>query len=491
MRRTSSLIRMAALIALVNGFALPLRAAEPPKNTDERSDFTHEITTETVYYKNGPQQMRPPDGKLSAGTKVRLLREAGSYSLVQTAGGVTAYVAADALKEAGRSRKVEVTPQVREIAESNNAFAIDLYRQLSAQDGNLFFSPASISTALAMAWAGAEGETQRQMAGVLHLQKAKAPIPEDQLHEAFGTLSASLNSQSKNYQLSMANRLWGQKTYPFHPQYLETTRDSYGAELASIDFRQSEAARQTINDWIAEQTSGRIENLIPPGVLNAMTRLVLTNAIYFKGAWAEDFSKQATKDAAFHLTGGRDVMVPMMHQAEDFRYGESEDVQLLELPYGGYELSMVVVLPKRNDGLPALEKALTAENARAWLSSMRRREVQVYLPRFKMTSQFKLAETLQSLGMMLPFSEQADFSGMSTAEDLMISEVIHKAFVDVNEEGTEAAAATAVVIAPASAPVGEPERPVVFRADHPFVFMIRDNRTGAILFLGRVTDPSE
>ena len=336
-----------------------------------------------------------------------------------------------------------------------------------------------------MAYAGAEGETERQMADVLHFE-----LPEGRLHAAYGTLAAVLNAGTKDYRLSTANRLWGQNTYPFHDEYLATTRDQYRAELARIDFAQTEQARQTINAWVEKQTAGKIADLIPPGVLEPITRLVLTNAVYFKGNWADEFPKGATEEADFHVTSDKTTRVPLMHQTDEFGYAESDGLQVLAMPYAGRDLSMVVLLPTDADGLADLEKRLTAENLASWTSGLGERKVRVFLPRFKMTSEFSLKETLQALGMTLPFSEtEADFSGISSAEELMISAVVHKAYVEVNEQGTEAAAASAVLIAPRSAPFERPEQPPVFRADHPFVFLIRDNRTGAILFLGRVVNP--
>lgn len=379
--------------------------------------------------------------------------------------------------------KVNVTEQSRAVAQSSNQFAFDLYGQLRRQEGNLFFSPASISTALAMADAGAAGETRRQMDETLHFE-----LPPDDLNAGFAALSQLLHSRGDKQRLSMANRLWGQKSYAFRPEFLETTRRYFGAELASLDFARSEQARRTINAWVEEQTQGKIADLIPPGVLDATTRLVLTNAIYFKGAWEHEFTKQATRDEAFHLSKQQETKAPMMRQTHEFRYAETPEAQILELPYAGGELAMVLLLPKAIDGLPELETQLSQEKVDKWLAKLKSRDVQTLLPRFKLTSQFQLSETLRTLGMALAFSDQADFSGISAQEGLKITAVVHKAFVDVNEEGTEAAAATGVVFGPTAAPVRE--KPVVFRADHPFIFLIRDRRTGAMLFVGRVVDPT-
>ncbi|HUY88631.1 MAG TPA: serpin family protein [Pirellulales bacterium] len=246
--------------------------------------------------------------------------------------------------------KLEVTADVRAVARSGNELAFDLYGRLRETQGNLFFSPASISTALAMVYAGARGDTEIQMARTLHFE-----LPDERLLAGFATFSQALNSGGKNYQLTMANRLWGQKSYAFRPKYLEITREQFGAELATLDFARSEAARQTINRWIEQQTNDKIADLIAPGALNAMTRLVLTNAIYFKGAWRHEFWKNATAAAPFHLSKQKDVQAPLMHQVEDFPYAETDEAQIVALPYYGGDLSLVVLLPKEIDGLKKLE----------------------------------------------------------------------------------------------------------------------------------------
>ena len=364
----------------------------------------------------------------------------------------------------------------------NNAFALALYAKLRAEDqGNLFLSPYSISTALAMTYAGAKGKTAAEMAEVLHFT-----VPQEQLHPGFAALTAKLHGDIKKegYQLRIANRLWGQAGYHFLPTFLQVTRDHYGAELAQVDFAQdTEAARHTINAWVEEKTEEKIKDLLAQGVLDSGTTLVLTNAIYFKGDWQRKFEAKATKDAPFLLTPQKKVTVPMMRQRGKFAYGVVGNVQVLELPYVGKDLSMFVLLPKEVDGLADLEKSLSVETLNTWTSGLREQTVEVLLPKFKMTSGFRLEKVLGAMGMPLAFSDKADFSGMTGQRGLFISAVIHKAFIDVNEEGTEAAAATAVVMrAPA------PPNPI-FRADHAFLFLIRDNRTGSILFLGRMMNP--
>ncbi len=374
------------------------------------------------------------------------------------------------------------------VAEMSNSFAFDLYEQLrSGQDGNLFFSPGSLSTALAMTYAGAQGETAEQMAQVLHFA-----MPQEELHPAYAALQRTWNvddPKESGFRLSVANRLWGQRDYDFRQEFLKITRENYDAELAQVDFvRQAELTRLEINAWVEAQTQDKIKDLIPPGVLNDLTRLVLTNAIHFKGDWTEPFSKSATQEAPFHVSRSEKVDVPLMFRQDDFQFWEGEDLKMLELPYGKGELSMLILLPNDIEGLPALEARFNAENLSRWKAEMRTKEVRVHLPRFELTSEFQLADNLSAMGMPMAFSPgKADFSGMSTEEELYISAVIHKAFVDVNEEGTEAAAATGIAVA-ATAFI-EPEEPKVFRADHPFVFLIQDNRTSAILFLGRLLKP--
>ncbi len=376
------------------------------------------------------------------------------------------------------------------VAAGNDQFATDLYARLrSGKSSNLFFSPYSISTALAMTDAGAKGETEKQMSQVLHFS-----LPLDKLHPAFSALRQSLIPKDKTpgYQLRVANRLWGQQGFHFLPTYLQVTKDDYGAELGLVDFKQqTESARTTINSWVEQQTENKIKDLLAPGVLNAETRLVLTNAIYFKATWQYKFEKTATVDANFNVSTTKEVSVPMMHQTTQLSYAENDDVQFLEMPYGVGKPAMVILLPKKTEGLEALEKEVTSENVQKWTGSLKPRLVKVSLPKFKMTSQFSLKDVLESMGMTLAFSNKADFTGMSTVEPLSISAVIHQAFVDVDEEGTEAAASTAVPVKAKSASISKPEEPVEFRADHPFVYMLRDRQTGSILFLGRMVNPKE
>lgn len=384
------------------------------------------------------------------------------------------------------------------VVEGNNKFALELYAKLREQEGNLFFSPYSISTALAMTYAGAWGETEAQMAEVLHFPAfvtgdKKAPsllVPgRKAFRSAFGAIIKDLNTRGEKggYELSVANALWCQKGYGFLKEFLELIKTNYGGGFNEVDFvTAAESVRQTINAWVEKETKDKIKELIKPGILNKFTRLVLTNAIYFKGNWARQFKEENTRDAPFTLISGEKIDIPMMNQTAEFNYIEAEDFQVLELPYVNDELSMIILLPKEFDGLVSIEKTLTPENFSDWLAKLRKCKVIVSAPKFRMTWEFELAKVLKSMGMADAFSGTADFSGMNGKRDLFISAVIHKAYVDVNEEGTEAAAATAVVMRLTSA---KPEEIPVFRADHPFLFLIRDNCSGSILFIGRVMNP--
>ncbi len=375
------------------------------------------------------------------------------------------------------------------VVQGSNEFAFDLYARMRADNGNLFFSPTSISTALAMALSGASGETAAQMAKSLHFE-----VPKDQLDAAMRDMLATWKSKEKKqgYQLSVANRLWAQTGQPFLPAYLAVTRTDYGAELARLDFaRHAEESRQTINQWVEDQTAGKIKDLILSAAQLSGARLVLTNAVYFKGDWTDPFKKNLTKDEDFQLSAQQTVKAPLMHTRHHFRYAASDGLQVLELPYGDRSLSLIVLLPETKDGLAKLEERLTFANWQRWTQNLASREVIVFLPRFKTTTQIAMSPLLQSLGITSAFSPQmADFSGMTGSRDFYISAVLHKAYVDVNEEGTEAAAATGIIMRATAVRVPRPEQPPVFRADHPFVFAIRDNRNGAVLFIGRLADPT-
>ena len=395
---------------------------------------------------------------------------------------------------AGRSDPVDSGPvdeqAVPAIVAGNTEFALDLYARLRTGDGNRFVSPYSLSTVLAMTYAGARGATAEEMAATLHF-----PAKSEELDLGFHALIRRINAHSRDktppYLLTTANALWGQSGEPFLPGFLDRTRASYGASLQVLDFAADrERAASTINRWAETQTGGKIKDLLPVSALDANTSLVLTNAVYFKGDWKDKFAEVMTKnDDVFLAPGGRKVAVAMMRQTHQFRQVEGETFQALELPYAGDDLSMVVLLPKTADGLAELEAALTPANLTDWLGKLTSATVAVELPRFTLTERVDLKEVLMSMGMRSAFDlEKADFTGMRATRDLFLSAVLQKAFVDVNEKGTEAAAAAAVAVGKRAMPIGEPKL-VRFRADHPFVFLIRDLRTGTLLFLGRLVDP--
>lgn len=374
---------------------------------------------------------------------------------------------------------------VKTTVRGNTRAAAALFAQLREKEGNHFLSPYSISSALAMTYAGARGATATEMATALHF------IPElERLMPAFGTLNRTINGDDKprSYQLSVANALWGRKDYRFLPDFLKLTRDHFGANIEELDFQKTpEAARAHINRWVERQTNLRIKDLLPPGFIVPDTTLVLTNAIYFKGDWLVQFKKDQTKEDTFKLGAGGTLKTPFMNRTdESLACFETTDLQGVELPYKGKELSMVILLPRKEDGLAALEKQLSEEKLAEWLKLLRRREVKLSLPKFKMTVEYDLVPALKKMGIKKAFVPGgADLTGLSGASNLYISGVVHKAFVEVNEEGTEAAAATGVGIRATSVP----PPPLVFRADRPFLFLIRDVRNDSVLFLGRLAKP--
>jgi serine protease inhibitor len=371
--------------------------------------------------------------------------------------------------------------------EGNTKFALNLYGQLRTQPGNLFFSPYSISTAISMTAAGAKGKTATQINQVFSFN-----LPSASQHPAFAQLTYQL-TDAQGYQLSIANRLWAQKDFPLLPPFVKTTQDFYGAPIESLNFANATEASGKINAWVAKQTQNQIKNLLSPEDLDCNTRLVLTNAIYFKGNWLNQFESGKTKNEPFTLASGEKQQMPMMSQSQKFGYAKFENLQVLEMPYQGNKLSLVILLPANPDGLPKLEGTLTADNLQKWLS-FSQREVRVYVPKFTFEQGFNLKDVLSQMGMADAFSNQpgvADFSGISNKENLFVSDVIHKAFVEVYEEGTKAAAATAVTMCttgPCPSPL--PPSPPIFRADHPFLFLIRERESGTIVFMGRFADPS-
>lgn len=383
--------------------------------------------------------------------------------------------------------------------QSNNALAVAMYKQLAEPDqqaDNLFFSPTSIAAALMLTYEGSRNQTQAEFEKVLSLKG------DDRLaaHKAYAGMLGRLTGEGKPYELSVANALWGEQTMPFRDAFLETVRAHYAASFESVDFKRDfENQRKRINGWVEKRTHDRIKDLLPDGSLDDLTRLVLVNAIYFKAPWAIDFDEGATQPQPFYVMSqkpGDDratVQVPMMRQfMEHYRYADMDGFNALTMVYKGGDLSMLVLLPDDKAGLPALETKLSAELIAKTVSAMKGEVVNLWLPKWETTQDYDLVPALKALGMKGAFAARtADFTGLSDsaeAEDLYISGVFHKAFIAVDEEGTEAAAATAVVVLAESAAIAE--EPIDFRCDHPFIYLIRDNRTGAVLFMGRVTDPS-
>jgi serpin B len=372
---------------------------------------------------------------------------------------------------------------IQEVVNANNKFAFDLYSELDkSENGNIFYSPYSISAALAMTYEGAKGQTADEMKSVFHFPESSTLRPN------FAAIYNEINKKDKPYKLSTGNALWAQQDYKFLDEYLSTVEKYYGGKAANVDFvRETEKSRQTINTFIEEQTNNKIKDLIPEGILDASTVLVLTNAIYFKGKWTWEFDKSDTSEQDFKTTPTNTIKTPMMYMKNDkakFNYADVGDLQILELPYKGEEISMLILLPTEN--LNAIEPSLTAEKLEEWKSQMKEDKLDaIYLPKFEFDTKYFMKETLSKMGMPTAFGN-ADFSGMDGTKSLFIDAVIHQAFIKVDEEGTEAAAATAVVMTKEAVMQRK-----IFRADHPFIFIIQEKETGNILFMGRVTDPTK
>jgi serpin B len=376
------------------------------------------------------------------------------------------------------------------LVQGNQHFSCDLYRQLaSQQEGNLAFSPHSISTALMMTLAGAgpESKTKEQMRQVL-----RQTLFGEQLHESAGKLRVRLQrSQNSNHtQLLSANRLWCQQGTSFKASFLENMQRNYGAEPAQLDFvRQPQQARQIINAWVAWKTGDAVRQLLGPEAISAETQLVLTNAVSFQGKWSQAFSRESTSVQLFQASNTRSIPIAMMQQTNRFLYAEDDRLQVIEIPYGQQnELSLVVFLPRKMDGYRELEENLSAVMIDRWLSQLRDKEVEFQLPKFQLDSRFALVGALKSLGMKRPFTEgEADFSGIDGKRDHVLKDVLHQTVIQVSEEGTTAFAATAPIISKVSMRLYQGPK---FHANHPFLFLIRDRKTGTLLFMGRLTDPT-
>ncbi len=380
----------------------------------------------------------------------------------------------------------------------NSAFAFDLYQVLRTDtDDNLFYSPYSVSLALAMTYAGARATTAQQMADTLRFT-----LPPDRLHPAFNALDLDLTGRGvaeapsvpetqepTRFQLHLANAIWGQSGYAFQTEFLDVLARYYGAGLRTLDFQNApEAARGTINEWVSEQTEERIQDLLPPDAIHALTRLVLTNAIYFNAGWIYPFEEYATEEELFTLLDGSQVTVPMMNQTERFGYSAGNGYQAVQLPYHN-NIAMLIMLPEEGR-FADFEAALDAQQVQAVVDDLSFSDVKLKMPKFEIeAARFSLRDALTTMGMPDAFDpDLADFSGMDGTRELFIDNVIHQASITVDEEGTEAAAATAVIVGVTSAPM-EPSTPVEMTIDRPFVFMIRDTTTGTILFVGRIVHP--
>jgi len=367
---------------------------------------------------------------------------------------------------------------------NNNLFAFELYQRIRSEKTNTFFSPYSISAALAMTYAGARGESEKQISKVLHFE-----TNQKHFHPAYKALLDYISglNQKDSIEISTANSMWAQKNYPFRDEYFKLVTGNYDAGLQNIDFRNdTENARKTINKWVEDKTKNKIQNLLVPGILTDLTRLVLVNAIYFYGSWDKAFDVKSTKKFDFFIDDANKVQADFMFKEDQYRFAENEQYKVVEIPYAGKTLSMLVVLPNSPNNIDGLEKQLDKNSYDHWLSMLTERRIKLYLPKFKTTSEFDLSDALKKMGMPHPFSMDADLSGMTGKMDLMIDKVIHKAFVDVSEKGTEAAAATAVVIR-AKSMFNMPE----FFANRPFIFIIKENKYNNILFMGRINDPTK
>lgn len=387
--------------------------------------------------------------------------------------------------------EVSLTPASKAVVDGVNAFSLDLYKAIAAEGGNQFLSPASVSLAMGLAYGGARGATATEIREILHYPSA----PDAFLAEA-GPVLKSLDILGEGRELKVANALWADRTLQLQPDYLSAVSAHMAAGLKPVDFaKKSAAARKEINDWVEDRTNDRIKDLLQPGDVDSGTKSVLVNTVYWKGDWEKVFEKEATRPEKYTALGGAVTDVPMMVQQDWFQVAQRGGVRAIQIPYSGRELSMVILLPDDPNGLPALEAKLTRQELARWMRDLdgtSSRETILWLPKIHMEARAKLATTMKGLGVRTAFSDAADFSGITGSPDLKIDEVIHQTFLDVDEKGTEAAAATAVTMVATSAMPGPPPPPPFeFRADKPFLFMLRDMRTGLVLFIGRHVEPTK
>ncbi len=371
-------------------------------------------------------------------------------------------------------------------ASAVNGFTFDLYGRLAAaqKDKSLFVSPYSVISALSMCYAGARGVTEAQMAKVLFL------VPD--IHKNMGALINELNTVPQDTaQLRAANSIWPAKGTKILPEFSQTVKHWYNAQMTPLNYKASpEAARKTINSWVSKQTNKKIENIIQPGILTKNTLMVLANAVYFKSSWLEEFEPEKSQPRAFWPTPAKSVNVVTMSRTGDkVNYAKLSDAEMVELPYKDNRFSMIVLLPDKSSNIQTLEKAMNANQFDEWLAAMSPRRVKIFLPKFKQENDYELAPVLAALGMPSAFKAgEANFSGITGENNIYISNILHKTFIEVGEEGTEAAAATAVIMMKMSLPPQDNDA-VVFRAERPFIYLIKDNRSGAIIFIGKYTKP--
>ncbi|MFP4041808.1 MAG: serpin family protein [Bacteroidales bacterium] len=374
---------------------------------------------------------------------------------------------------------------MKNTVDGNNAFTFSIFDEINNEEANVFFSPYSISSALAMTYNGAEGKTREEMASVLNFPENK-----HELSVGFKRLNEHLHElQRDDIQLKVANSLWGEQTYSFRQEFLDINKEYYKAGIRKVDFKNNyNKAREDINKWVEENTEEKIKDLIPPGMLDAMTRMVLANAIYFKGAWEFPFDEKKTRKDTFYIYTKCRTKADFMNRSLTANYYKDNLAEVLEIPYSGGEISMLIVLPHETYGMEKLESKLDRSLYEKYNQELSRKQVELSLPKFNITADYELSDVLSKLGMKTAFGGDADFSGMTGKKELYISNIVHKSFVDVNEEGTEAAAATGVVMRKTSLP---PSEKIKFKADHPFIFFIKDNETNSVLFMGRVMNPNE
>lgn len=394
---------------------------------------------------------------------------------------------------AASEKQREMNPPVLEgdvqnLVDGNNSFALDLYQAVRSESGNLVFSPYSISLALAMTYAGARGGTETQMENVLHFTLGQFPT-----HYSFNALDLglmqrgqALDEDQEPMKLNIANAVWAEQTYPFLQEFLDTLAVNYGAGIFLADFiNRFEPARLAINDWVSERTEKRIKDLLPENSLNPNTRMVLVNAIYFKADWLDQFDADSTRDAVFHLLDGSESTVEMMNNGMHIPYVQGNGYQAVELPYAGGTAAMEIIVPNAGN-FESFESSFDKGIYDQIITDMQPASVELGMPKFEFDKAINLSDKLKSMGMPDAFDRgKADFSGMTGDKDLFISDVFHKAFVAVDEAGTEAAAATAVIMETTSAPMYE----VTLQIDRPFIFILRDAVSGQILFIGRVLNP--